>query len=151
MLVIGRRMNDMKIRSKIQVATTVKIIISILSVTGGILSLILLRGMGYSYTVYVTVLMLCIATSLLLLLSSIISGILQHKNVGQEKSAHIEKWSYTISSGVALLVIAPLIIILLAGQGVAFTVYIPCFFGAIIMPIVFVVTGVVKCINMFRD
>lgn len=141
----------MKTKDQIHTATIIKIIVSILLVAFGILSLILLRAQGYTYPVYVTVLMCCIAVSSLLLLSSGILGILRHKKIEQGKLGRVVKWIYAISSGTALLIVAPLVIILFSAQGLSFTVFLPCFFVAIIVPIILIVVGIVKCINVCRS
>ncbi|WMC91072.1 hypothetical protein [Kineothrix sp. MB12-C1] len=141
----------MKTNGKIHMVTIIKIIISILSVSFGILSLILLRAQGYDYPVYVTILMCCISIASLLLLSSGILGILRHKKIEQEKLESIVKWVYAISGGSALLIIAPLTIILLSAQGISFTVFLPCFFVTLIVPVILIVVGIVKCINVCRS
>lgn len=141
----------MKTNGKIHMVTTIKIIISILSVSFGILSMIFLRAQGYDYPIYVTTLMCCISIASLLLLSSGILGILRHKKIEQEKLGSIVKWIYAISGGSALLIIAPLIVIILSAQGISFTVFLPCFFVAIIVPVILIVVGIVKCINICRS
>lgn len=140
-----------QVKGQIHKTTVIKIIVSILCVTFGILSLILLRARGYAYSVYVTVLLCCIAAASLLLLSVGILGILRHKKIAPEKLGRMTKWVYTISNGTALLIAAPLVIILLSAQGISFMVYLPCFFAAVIVPVILVVAGIVKCINICRS
>lgn len=138
-------------KGQIHTTTIIKIIISILLIIFGILSLIFLRAQHIHYTVYVTILICCIAVVSLLLLSSGILGILRHKNVEQKKLKDMTKWIYAISSGTAILIAAPLIIILLSAQGIPFTIFLPCFFIALVVPITLIVVGIVKDINICRS
>ena len=138
-------------KGQIHTTTIIKIIISILLITFGILSLIFLRAQHIHYTAYVTILICCIAVVSLLLLSSGILGILRHKNVEQKKLKDMTKWIYAISSGTAILIAAPLIIILLSAQGIPFTIFLPCFFIALVVPITLIVVGIVKYINICRS
>ena len=131
--------------------TIIKIIISIMLITFGVLSIIFLRAQHVHYIVYTSVLMFCIAASTLLLLSSGLLGLLRHKKTEQKKLVNMVKWIYSISSGVAILIIAPLIIIFLSAQGISFTIFLPCFFIALIVPVTMIVLGIVKCINIGRS
>ncbi|HGM1346910.1 TPA: hypothetical protein ACKON3_001612 [Clostridioides difficile] len=138
-------------KGQICTTTIIKIIISILLITFGVLSLIFLRAQHIHYTIYVTVLMCCVAVASLLLLSCGILGILRHKNTEQKKLNAMAKWIYTISSGTAILIASPLIIILLSAQEISFTIFLPCFFIALVVPITLIVLSIAKCINICRS
>ncbi len=150
----GKERNEKKMKTtkgQNNTATTIKIIISILLITFGILSLIFLRAQHMHYTIYVTVLICCIAVASLLLLSSGILGILRHKNVEQKKLKDMTKCIYAISSGISILIAAPLIIILLNAQSISIVVFLPCFFIALVIPVTLIVAGIVQFINIYRS
>ena len=84
-------------RKQIYLATTLRIILSIILVILGVLSLVFLHGYRFSYTIYVPVLLGCIAVALFLLCSCFMLGIFCHKNIKQEKIKGInEKQRYFI-------------------------------------------------------
>lgn len=138
-------------KEQIRSVTTIKIIVSILCITFGVLSLIFLWGQDVHYTIYVSILMGCIAIASLLLLSSGVLGILWHRKVKQEKINSASKWIYVFSSGVALLILSPLVIIFLSAYDVSFLIFLPCFFIAVSLSVIPIVIGIVKCINVCRE
>lgn len=138
-------------KGQIHTTTTIKIIMSILCIIFGVLALIFLWGHGVHYTVYVSILMGCIAVTSLLLLSAGVFGILRHKRVEQAKIRNASKWIYVFSSGIALLILSPLVIIFLSEYDVSFWMIFPCFFIIVSLSVVLVVIGIVRCINICRE
>ncbi|MGM9532551.1 hypothetical protein [Intestinibacter sp.] len=136
---------------KIHSISAIKIIASILCVIVGVLSLIFLAGDGFSYTIYVPVLICSIAIASFLISSCLVSGILHHKKVEQKKIDAMTKWINIFSSGIALLVLAPLIIILFSAKGVSIWIIFLCFLIAVSLSVILVVIGIVKIINICRE
>lgn len=132
-------------------STIVKIILSILCVSFGILSLILLSGQGFHYTIYVPILMMCISVATFLLLSTGTLGILRHKKIELIQIINAKKWIYTFAGGVALMIASPLAIILLSAKGISPFIFVFCFFVVLSLSVILVVVGIANCINICRE
>ena len=115
-------------KQQIHLVSVIKIIASVLCIIVGVLSLIFLAGDEFSYTIYVPVLICSIAVASFLISSCLVSGILHHKKVEQKKIDAMTKWINIFSSGIALLVLAPLIIILFSAKSVSIWIIFLCFY-----------------------
>ena len=138
-------------RKQIYLATTLKIIISIILVILGVLSLVFLHGYRFSYTIYVPVLLGCIAIALFLLCSCFMLGIFCYKNIEQGKINSVKKWINIFSAGISLLVFAPVIIIDFLAFNVHPLIIFLSFFIVVSISVALTVFGIVKCISAYRE
>ncbi|MGN1031983.1 MAG: hypothetical protein ACI4PU_00840 [Intestinibacter sp.] len=138
-------------KQQINLISIIKIIASILCIIVGVLSLIFLEGNGFSYTIYVPILFCSIAIASFLISSCLVSGILHNRKIEQKKINAMTKWINIFSSGIALLVLAPLIIILFSAKGVSIWIIFFCFLISVSLSVVLVVIGIVKIINICRE
>ena len=138
-------------RKQIYLATTLRIILSIILVILGVLSLVFLHGYRFSYTIYVPVLLGCIAIALFLLCSCFMLGIFYHKNIEQEKINNVKKWINIFSAGISFLVFVPVIIIDFFAFNVHPLIIFVSFFITISISVILTVFGIVKCISAYRE
>lgn len=131
-------------------STTLKIIASIVSVTVGVLSLVFLHGYGFSYTIYILILLGCIAIASFLLCSCAVIGIFRHKKIEQTKIDTAVKWIYIFSAGIAILVFAPVIIIDFFAFHINPWVIFVSFLTVVSISVFLTIFGIVKCINTCR-
>ncbi len=130
--------------------TLIKITVSILLIAFGVISLIILAVNGISYTVYVPILMVSVAIATYAIISCIALGILRHIQAEPAKIHAAAKWSHIFSSGIALMILAPLIIILLSAHSVSIEIIYACFLIALSLSISLTIVGIIKFISTSR-
>lgn len=135
----------------ISLATTFKIISSIIFVMIGVLSLVFLHGYGFSYTLYIPILLGSISIASFLICSCVVLGILHHKNIDNIKINAVIKWINTFSAGIAILVAVPVIIIVFSAFGIKPWIIFVTFVIVASISVFLTIFGIIKCINIYRQ
>lgn len=125
----------------------------ILSAALGVLALVLLHISGFPYTVYVPILMACVALASFLFSSAFLTGLmLKRMNNGShpmpKKSV---QWSYLLSLSPAILIIAPLAVILPSAQGISYAVYLPVFIALLIGAAMLLIVSAIGWFSAYRQ
>ena len=119
-----------------------KIFASILFVIIGVLSLIFLHGYHFPYTIYVPILLGCIAFSCFFICSLVVSGIFRCQAA--------VKWIDVFSAGIAIAVFAPVVIIELAAFLVHPFLIFLCFLLILSLSVFLAVLGMAKSVQEYR-